>query len=81
MRDSEIEAIIEALHQIQAARHLSLKGLAHLLGFSAGHLSMIFAGQRRPGLRFVRAAVERFEQVRRVVAEGLASSEGEDRER
>ena len=81
MHDREIQLIIRALRRIQTERHLSLKGLAYQLGFSVGHLSMIFTGKRRPGLRFVQAAIERFEEIRRLVAEGLAPSDSEKKGR
>ena len=63
--------MIEALHKIEAEQYLSLRGLAHKLGISAGHLSMIFSGQRRPGMRFVRAVLESFPEVRRAIAQSL----------
>ena len=68
--------MIEALHKIEAEQYLSLRGLAHKLGISAGHLSMIFSGQRRPGMRFVRAVLESFPEVRRVIAQSLRQSTG-----
>ncbi len=81
MHDREIQLIIQALHRIQAERHFSLKGLAYQLGFSAGHLSMIFSGKRRPGLRFLRAAAKRFEEIRHLLAQGLALSDNEEKKR
>jgi transcriptional regulator with XRE-family HTH domain len=63
MDDEEITALIAALRAIIAQESLSLKGLAYRLGFSTGHLSMILARQRRPGLRFVRAVMERYPEV------------------
>jgi len=74
MRDSEMRAMIEALRTIKAERHFSQSGLARMLGFSPGHLSMIFSGQRKPGLRFIRAVLERFPEIRRLVARSLQRS-------
>lgn len=64
MRDDEIETLITFLQRVQEEQYLSLKGLAHRLGFSAGHLSMIYAGKRRPGMRFIRAVFEHFPGIR-----------------
>jgi len=71
MRDSEIRAMIRALRRIEAEQCLSSRGMAHLLGFSAGHLSMIYSGKRRPGIRFVRAVIEHFPEIRGLIAESL----------
>lgn len=64
MRDDEIETLIDFLKRIQEEQYLSLKGLAHRLGFSAGHLSMIYSGKRHPGIRFMRAVFEHFPELR-----------------
>ncbi|NLG26515.1 MAG: helix-turn-helix transcriptional regulator [Chloroflexi bacterium] len=64
MPDSELDPIVRVLQRLKAQRHYSLQGMAHLLGISVGHLSMLFAGKRRPGLRLVRAAMRRFPEVR-----------------
>jgi hypothetical protein len=79
MRDCEIEAMIRALRRIEAEECLSMKGMAQKLGFSAGHLSMIYAGKRRPGIRFVRAVMERFPEIRHMIAESLRTPSQEDR--
>jgi len=71
MRDREVRAIIGNLKRIQVERNLSTVGMAGILGLSAGHLSMVYSGQRQPGLRFVRAAVESFPEVRMLVADML----------
>ena len=71
MRDSEITAMIEALRKVEAEQYLSLSGLARKLGISTGHLSMIFSGQRRPGMRFVRAVMEHFPEIRQLIAASL----------
>ena len=71
MRDIEIRAMIRALRKIEADQYLSLKGLAHKLGLSAGYLSMIFSGKRQPGMRFVRAVIEHFPEIRQMMAESL----------
>ena len=67
----EIEAIVAVLKQIRQENNFSIEGMARLLGFSGAHLSMIFAGKRRPGLRFLRAAAKRFPQVRRHLIRSL----------
>ncbi|MEA3407346.1 MAG: helix-turn-helix transcriptional regulator [Chloroflexota bacterium] len=64
MRDDEIETLIAFLRHVQEDQYLSLKGLAHRLGFSAGHLSMIYSGKRRPGIRFMRAVFDHFPEIR-----------------
>lgn len=64
MRDDEIETLIVFLQRVQEEQYLSLKGLAYRLGFSAGHLSMIYSGKRRPGIRFMRAVFEHFPEIR-----------------
>ncbi len=72
MRDSEIKAMIQALRDIEREEYLNLRGLARRLGFSVGQLSMILNGKRRPGIRFVRAVVERFPEVRQLLADSLS---------
>ncbi len=68
MDDREIEAIIEALERAREEEFLSLRGLAKRLGFSPSHLSMILARKRRPGKRFLWAAAQSIEPVRRLLA-------------
>ncbi len=63
MQDSEISAIIQVLNRVMEEEFMTVRGMAHRLGFSAGHLSMILSGQRRPGIRFVRAVIERFPEL------------------
>lgn len=67
MQDGELDPIVRALKQIQEQRHYSLQGLARLLGFSGSYLSMLFAGQRRPGLRLVREAMRHFPEIRALI--------------
>ncbi len=69
MLDEEIRAVVRTLERIMEREHLSAQGMARQLGFSAAHLSMIFAGKRRPGMRFLRAAMERYPEVRQVIQE------------
>jgi len=71
MEESDLALVVEALKQVQAQRHFSLEGLARLLGFSPSHLSMIFAGQRRPGLRLMRSAIRHFPEIRALIKERL----------
>ena len=80
MRESDVQAMLRVLRKIQEERYLSLKGLARLLGFSSGHLSMIYSGRRRPGIRFLRAAMERFPEMRQLIAKRLRLSDGEGNE-
>jgi len=68
MDDRDIEAIIEALQRVREEEFLSLRGLAKRLGFSPSHLSMILAHKRRPGKRFLWAAAQRVEEIRRLLA-------------
>ena len=75
MRDGEIEALLRALRRIKRERAYSLRGLAKLLDVSAGHLSMIFRGERRPGFRFLRAVVRRFPELGRLVKTTLDPDE------
>ena len=78
MDDHDLSALIQVLRRIQSEEYLSIKGLAHRLGFSAGHLSMIYSGKRRPGIRFLRAVVAHFPQVRDLVARSLEPPSEED---
>jgi hypothetical protein len=39
---------------------------------------MVFAGKRRPGMRFVRAVVERFPEIRRLLAASLSKPQEEE---
>jgi len=70
--------MIEALRKIEGERYYCLSGLAHELGISTGHLSMIFRGQRQPGLRFVRAVMESFPEIRRLIARSLQAPSEDD---
>ena len=71
MRDKEIQALIAALRQVHDEHYLSIQGLARRLGFSAGHLSMVLSGKRRPSMRFMEAAVQAFPLVRRRLRQSL----------
>ncbi len=66
MRDEEISALICLLKRIMRQEHMTAQGMARRLGFSPAHLSMIFAGKRRPGIRFMRAVLARYPQARKV---------------
>jgi hypothetical protein len=68
MQEHELEALIAALRQLQDDHYLSTRGLARRLGFSAGYLSMLYARKRRPGLRFVRAVLQRYPQIKEIIA-------------
>ena len=78
MLESNMRAVVQALRKIQAEHYLSLSGLAHKLGISTGYLSMVFSGQRHPGMRFLRAAREHFPQIRRLIAQRLRQSTERD---
>lgn len=67
MLDEEIRAVVRILKRIMREEHLSAQGMARRLGFSASHLSMIFAGKRRPGIRFLRAAMARYPEIRELI--------------
>ena len=71
MEDGELDLLVRALKQIQEQRGYKLSGLARLLGVSTSHLSMVFAGQRRPGLRLVSAAMRRFPEIRTLMIQLL----------
>lgn len=71
MQEEEIHALIEALQRYQRERYCSLRGLGRRLGISAAYLSLLFAGKRRPGLRFLRAVCRRFPELRYLVAKAL----------
>lgn len=79
MPDDEIEPVVRALKRIKKERGYSLRGLARLLGFSYGHLSMVFNGKRRPGLRFMRAVAQRFPETRPIVRKSLDAHNARDR--
>ena len=64
MPENQLDPLVVALLRIRQQRHYSLQGMARLLGVSAGHLSMLFAGKRRPGLRLLRSAVRHFPEIR-----------------
>jgi hypothetical protein len=66
MRDDEVSALICLLKRIMRQEHMTAQGMARGLGFSASHLSMIFARKRRPGIRFMRAVMARYPEVRRL---------------
>lgn len=76
MLDSEIQAVIRVLKRIMKRDYLSMQGLARRLGFSVSHLSMIFSGRRRPGLRFIRAAMRCYPEVRQVIQSQWGAPEG-----
>ncbi len=78
MRDEEIESFIRALSRVKARRGFSLRGLASLLGVSPGHLSMILARKRHPGLRLLRAAFERLPELRRLLESYYPRTEREE---
>jgi transcriptional regulator with XRE-family HTH domain len=73
MRDDEIDRMIDALREIREREDLALSGLARRLGFSRAHLSMIFAGKRRPGLRFIQAVRRRYPRLWAEIADGPAA--------
>ena len=64
MEDDDVRALVRIINKIMSDEYLTVQGLAHRLGFATSHLSMILAGKRRPGLRFVWAAMQRYPEVR-----------------
>lgn len=72
MRDSDISALLDALRAIEQRQGLSREGLAHQVGCSPSHLSMLFSGKRRPGLRFIHLVMRRYPEIRRQLASSLA---------
>jgi|YNPNPStandDraft_1061719.scaffolds.fasta_scaffold34903_2 transcriptional regulator with XRE-family HTH domain len=79
MQEEEIHALIEALQRYQRERYCSLRGLGRRLGISPAHLSMIFAGKRRPGIRFMRAVLLRFPELRHLIARALPPAKEDKR--
>ena len=75
MRDREIEIMLDALADVMEERYMSHAGMARLLGFSPSHVSLVFAGKRRPGVRFIAAVMEQFPEIRRLLAESLDEQE------
>ncbi len=66
MRDDEVTILVCLLKRIMRQEHMTAQGMARRLGFSASHLSMIFSGKRRPGIRFIRAVMARYPQARKI---------------
>jgi len=73
MEKGDVKELVELLEVIREEEYLTMAGMAHRMGFSAGHLSMVLSGKRRPGIRFVRAAMRTFPRVRRLVAKQIAN--------
>jgi transcriptional regulator with XRE-family HTH domain len=63
MEDDEVRALVRILKRIMEGEFLTVQGMARRLGFATSHLSMILRGQRRPGLRFMWAVMERYPEV------------------
>jgi AcrR family transcriptional regulator len=72
VREKERQIIIAALRDVQNQEYLSLRGLAYRLGVSPAYLSMVFTGKRRVGLRLLQAAIERYPQIRHMLAHSLS---------
>jgi predicted transcriptional regulator len=64
MEDDDVRALVRILKRIMSDEYLTMQGLAHRLGVATSHVSMILSGKRRPGLRFVWAAMQRYPEVR-----------------
>jgi hypothetical protein len=64
MEDDDVRALVRILKRIMTDEYLTVQGLARRLGFTTSHLSMVLTGKRRPGLRFMWAAMERYPEVR-----------------
>ncbi|NLT73776.1 MAG: hypothetical protein GXX94_06220 [Chloroflexi bacterium] len=67
MEDEDIRALVRILRRIMADEYVTMQGMARRLGFATSHVSMILAGKRRPGLRFVWAAMEHIPEVRELM--------------
>jgi len=75
MEDTDIAMIVAMLREAMTSDHMSMKGMAHKLGISAGHLSMVFSGKRRPGVRFLRAAARAYPEIARRLADRLLGTD------
>ena len=71
MDDSEMGALLAVLRRLQEEGYLSARGLAKRLGFSPSHLSMLYAGKRQPGLRFLQAVMRRYPEMPGLVRQEL----------
>ena len=71
MQASEIDPLLDALRAIRERERLTLEELARRVECSPGHLSMLFAGKRRPGLRVIRRIVRRYPEIRPLLATSL----------
>ena len=67
MEEAEIRAFVRILRRLMAKEHLTMQGMARRLGVSTSHLSMVLSGQRRPGIRLMWAAMQRYPEVHDLV--------------
>ena len=67
MEDDQVRTLVRILKRIMSEESLSMQGMAHRLGFATSHLSMILSGKRRPGLRFLWAAMRRYPEIEDLV--------------
>ncbi len=63
MEDDQVRTLVRILKRIMSEESLSMQGMARRLGFATSHLSMILSGKRRPGLRFMWAAMQRYPEI------------------
>lgn len=70
MDDEQVRALVRTLRRVVEEEGVTVQGLARRLGFATSHLSMILSGKRRPGLRFMWAAMERYPEVRNLMMSG-----------
>lgn len=67
MEDDQVRILVRILKRIMSEESLSMQGMARRLGFATSHLSMILSGKRRPGLRFLWAAMRRYPEIEDLV--------------
>jgi len=75
MEDTDIAMIVAMLREAMDSSHMSMQGMARNLGVSASHLSMVFSGKRRPGVRFLRAAARAYPEIARLLADRLLGTD------
>lgn len=80
MEDDQVRTLVRILKRIMSEESLSMQGMAHRLGFATSHLSMILSGKRRPGLRFMWAAMRRYPEIEDMMLSRRAPAAPELRE-
>jgi|GEM_PF-5671494 len=80
MEDDQVRTLVRILKRIMSEESLSMQGMARRLGFATSHLSMILSGKRRPGLRFLWAAMQRYPEIEDLMLSRRAWAAAEFRE-